>query len=114
MLFDDEEGVDADEALAEYMQAQRENAEALTKVATEKGWSLHVEIDECEDCGGTSIEEAWRFSDIGYVWADADGFGVMYDPDIDNEDIDRTCQWECERLEAAVMLVEMLQAQFAA
>lgn len=106
--MDDDE---AEESLAEWLAQKEVHERLLTDLAVEHGWDLEVEVVQCEECKEDSINGGWSFG-IGYIWADPDGFVVMYDPDTSNPDRDNTIMWHTREIEGVPLLVDMLLVRF--
>lgn len=106
--MDDEE---VEQAFEEYRAQKGANEDALSALALARNWELEVDLLECDACGDNDIESGWNFG-IGLVFADADGFCVMYDPDMDDPDTDNTLTWLCDEIEEAIVLIEMLLVRF--
>lgn len=99
------------QALAEWLAQKEVHERLLTDLAVEHGWDLEVNVETCEECGEDNIDGGWSFG-IGYVWADPDGFIVMYDPEMSNPDADNTIMWHTREVEGVPLLVDMLLARF--
>lgn len=106
----DEDEADV-EAFAAWLAQREVHERLLTDLAVEHGWNLEVDVVNCEECGEDSIDGGWSFG-IGYVFADPDGFIIMYDPDMNDPNVDNTITWHTREVEGVPLLVDMLLAKF--